>query len=84
MTVIVVAFTFSFVSLTKAHGKNQLIYSATQFKWKGSSYFIHFSISYQIVDFQDNAVNDVCPWTLDDGFAPSEDKGVVCSKISVT
>ena len=46
--------------------------------------FIHFSIRYHIIHFQDNAVNDAYPWTLDDGFAPSKDKGVVCSKISVT
>ena len=48
------------------------------------SHFIHFSIRYHIIHFQDNAVNDVYPWTLDDGFAPSKDKGAACSKICVT
>ena len=46
--------------------------------------FIRFSIRYHIIHFQDNAVNDVYPWTLDDGFAPSKDKGAACSKICVT
>ena len=46
------------------------------------SHFIHFSIRYHIIHFQDNAGNDVGV-TMDDTIVP-EDKGVVCLKISVT